>query len=129
MKNEAKDSIASYLSRVMNSEGAAAPKTRVRVAIAGEEYTIVAAETEEYIRRIAALVDEKVRGIMESGRVPLADAVVLAACNLADEKTRAAETAESLRSQIKAYSDEIARLRTELSAMRREAAARALEQD
>ena len=61
--------------------------------------------------------------------MPLADAVVLAACNLADEKTRAAETAESLRSQIKAYSDEIARLRTELSAMRREAAARALEQD
>jgi len=129
MKNEAKDSIASYLSRVMNSEGAAAPKNRVRVEIAGEEYTVVAAETEDYIRRVAALVDEKVRGITENGRVSRADAVVLAACNLADEKTRAAETAESLRSQIKAYSDEIARLRTELSALRREAAARALEQD
>ena len=118
MSNES--NIASYLSRVMNADGSPAPKNRVKVTIAGEEYTIVAAESEDYIRRVAALVDSKISGILAAGRMPLNDATVLAACNLADEQIRASETAENLRAQIKAYSDEISRLRAELSESRRE---------
>lgn len=118
MSNES--NIASYLSRVMNADGSPAPKNRVKVTIAGEEYTIVAAESEDYIRRVAALVDSKISGILAAGRMPLNDATVLAACNLADEQIRASETAENLRAQIKAYSDEISRLRAELSETRRE---------
>ena len=118
MSNES--NIASYLSRVMNADGSPAPKNRVKVTIAGEEYTIVAAESEDYIRRVAALVDSKISGILAAERMPLNDATVLAACNLADEQIRASETAENLRAQIKAYSDEISRLRAELSETRRE---------
>ena len=118
MSNES--NIASYISRVMNADGSPAPKNRVKVTIAGEEYTIVAAESEDYIRRVAALVDNKISGILAAGRMPLNDATVLAACNLADEQIRASETAENLRAQIKAYSDEISRLRAELSETRRE---------
>ena len=118
MSNES--NIASYLSRVMNADGSPAPKNRVKVTIAGEEYTIVAAESEDYIRRVAALVDNKISDILAAGRMPLNDATVLAACNLADEQIRASETAENLRAQIKAYSDEISRLRAELSETRRE---------
>ncbi len=118
MNNES--SIASYLSRVMNADGAPAPKNRVKVQIAGEEFTIVAAEPEDYIRRVAALVDTKISGILAAKRVPLNDATILAACNLADEQIKAAETAENLRAQIKAYSDEISRLRADLSEARRE---------
>ena len=118
MSNES--SIASYLSRVMNADGSPAPKTRVKVQIAGEDYTIVAAESEEYIRRVASLVDARINAILSASRIPLGDAAVLAACNLADEQIRAAETAENLRAQIKAYSDEISRLRSELSDARRE---------
>lgn len=120
MSNESRDSIASYLSRVMNSGGAPAPKTRVRVEIAGEEFTIVAAESEDYIRRVAALVDAKISGILTASRIPLGDASILAACNLADEQIKAQETAENLRAQIKAYSDEISRLRADLSEARRD---------
>ncbi len=118
MSNES--SIASYLSRVMNADGSPAPKNRVRVQIAGENYTIVAAQSEDYIRRVAALVDSKIADVLSANRIPLNDATVLAACNLADEQIRAAETAENLRAQIKAYSDEISRLRAELSESRRE---------
>ena len=120
MGNESRDSIASYLSRVMNADGAPSPKNRVKVQIAGEEFTIVAAEPEDYIRRVAALVDAKVSAVLESSRVPLNDATILAACNLADEQIKAQETAENLRAQIKAYSDEISRLRADLSEARRE---------
>lgn len=124
MSNESKDSIASYLSRVMNADGAPLPKNRVKVQIADEEYTIVAAESEEYIRRVASLVDAKITAILESSRVPLNDATILAACNLADEQIKAQETAENLRAQIKAYSDEISRLRADLSEARRESGRR-----
>ena len=68
MSNESRDSIASYLSRVMNADGAPLPKNRVKVQIAGEEFTIVAAEPEEYIRRVASLVDAKITAILDSSR-------------------------------------------------------------
>lgn len=124
MGNESRDSIASYLSRVMNADGSPSPKNRVKVQIAGEDFTIVAAEPEEYIRRVASLVDAKISSILETSRVPLNDATVLAACNLADEQIKAQETAENLRAQIKAYSDEISRLRADLSEARRDAGRR-----
>ena len=120
MSNESRDSIASYLSRVMNADGAPLPKNRVKVQIAGEEYTIVSVESEDYIRRVAALVDAKITAILDSSRIPLNDATVLAACNLADEQIKAQDTAENLRAQIKAYSEEISRLRADLSVARRE---------
>lgn len=65
-------------------------------------------------------VDAKITAILDSSRIPLNDATVLAACNLADEQIKAQDTAENLRAQIKAYSDEISRLRADLSEARRE---------
>ena len=120
MANESKDSIASYLSRVMNSGGTGLPKNRVKVRIANEEFTIMAAESEEYISRVASYVDAKISAIVAETRTPLINAAILSACNIADEYIKASETADNLRAQIKAYSDEIARLRDELSESRRE---------
>ena len=120
MSNESRDSIAGYLSRVMNSDGTPSPKNRVKIQIAGEEYTIMAQESEDYIRRVASLVDSKINSILESGRASLTDAAILTACNLANEQIKAEETSENLRAQIKAYSDEISRLRSDLSDLRRD---------
>ncbi|NLD87328.1 MAG: cell division protein ZapA [Clostridiales bacterium] len=122
MNSETRDSIAGYLSRVMNSDPAKVPKNKVQVRIAGETFTIIAPESEEYIRRVAAMVDEKITSVISSSRMPIIDAAVLAACNLADEQLKAVETAENLRQQIKAYIDDMARLRTELNDARREIA-------
>lgn len=112
--------IASYLSRVVTAEHAPAKKNRVDCRIGGGNYTIVAEEDEAYIRRVAAYVDEQIAGIISGGHISREDAAVLAACNIADEKLKASETEESLRRQMKGYLDDIARLRTEVGALRRE---------
>ncbi len=122
MNNETKDSIANYLSRVMNSDGTKLPKNKVKVRIAGEEFTIVAAESDEYIRRVASYIDSKVSTIRTNNRIALSDAIVLATCNITDELFKSRETAESLRLQLKGYIDDITRLRTELNDARREIA-------
>ncbi len=122
MNHETKDSIASYLSRVMNSDSNKLPKNKVKVRIAGEDFVIMAAESDEYIRRVASYVDAKVAAINASARVPLMDAVVLASCNLTDELFKSQESVENLRMQLKGYIDDIARLRTELNDARREIA-------
>ena len=120
MTKDTKDGIASYLSRVMSSDGSKLPKNRVKVRIAGEDFTIVAAESDEYIRRVAAYVDSKISVVTMNSRIPLLDAAILASCNIADEQIKAMETAENLRVQIKGYIDDIGRLRTELNEARRE---------
>lgn len=122
MNNETKDSIASYLSKVMNSESTKLPKNKVKVRIAGEEFVIMAAESDEYIRRVASYVDSKVADIRANTRIPLMDAIVLASCNLTDDYFKSQESVENLRMQLKGYIDDIARLRAELNDARREIA-------
>ena len=118
MANDSKESIASYLSRVMSPGGTSAPKNRVRVSIAGQEFTILASESEDYVHRCAALVDSRIKNVMSSGRFSLSEATILAACNIADEQIKAIDAASNLRSQIKAYSDEISRLRADIELLR-----------
>ena len=120
MSRDAKDSIASYLSRVINPDTAKLPKNRVKVRIAGEDFTIVAPESDEYIRRVASYVDSKIAEISVSAKIPLIDATILAACNIADEQFKSSDAAESMRLQLKSYVDDIARLRAELAEARRE---------
>jgi len=122
MNNDTKDSIASYLSKVMNSESNKLPKNKVKVRIAGEDFVIMSTESDEYIRRVASYVDAKVTAITAATRMPLMDALVLASCNMTDELFKSQESVENLRMQLKGYIDDIARLRTELNEARREIA-------
>ncbi|MEA4824850.1 MAG: cell division protein ZapA [Clostridiaceae bacterium] len=117
-----KDSIATYLSRVITSDQAPQQKTRVDVRIAGDTFTILAVESEDYIRRVAQYVDSKIGAVNASGKLPLLDAAILAACNITDEQFKATENAESMRLQLKAYLDDIARLRMEVNDLRRDLA-------
>ena len=68
-------------------------KNKITVAIAGQEYTMVAEEDENYVHRCATLVDSQVRE---------------------------QEASENLRRQIKDGLDENARLKMELSEAKRE---------
>ena len=120
MPKDNKDSIAGYLSRVISPERAAPQKNRVTLRIAGETFTIVAAEPEDYIRRVASYVDSKINAVTSANRMPLQEAAILAACNLADEQFKSAENAENMRIQLKGYLDDISRLRVEINELRRE---------
>ena len=95
-------------------------KHKIAVSIAGEEYTMVAEEGEEYVKRCAALVDKQVRELMEQIHLGRSDAAVLAAMNLADQFLKEQEASENLRRQIKEGLDENAKLNNDLSEAKRE---------
>ena len=94
-------------------------KNKIVVTIAGREYTMVAAEDENYVRKCAAHVDQQLREIANS-RISQADAAVLAAMNIADQYFREQDAAENLRRQIKDNLEEVNQLKMELSEAKRE---------
>ena len=94
-------------------------KNKVVVTIADRDYTMVAVEDENYVRKCAAHVDQQLREIANS-RISQADAAVLAAMNVADQYFREQDAAENLRRQIKDNLEEVNQLKMELSEAKRE---------
>ena len=94
-------------------------KNKVVVTIADRDYTMVAVEDENYVRKCAAHVDQQLREIANS-RTSQADAAVLAAMNIADQYFREQDAAENLRRQIKDNLEEVNQLKMELSEAKRE---------
>lgn len=94
-------------------------KNKVIVTIAGRDYTMVAVENEEYVRRCAAHVDGQLREV-SAPRLSHTDAAVLAAMNIADQYFKEQEAAENLRRQVKEGLEEANRLKLELSEAKRE---------
>lgn len=94
-------------------------KNKVVVTIAGRDYTMVAVEDEDYVRKCASHVDAQLREI-SGARISQADAAVLAAMNIADQYFKEQEAAENLRRQIKDNLEEANRLKMELSEAKRE---------
>ena len=94
-------------------------KNKVVVTIADRDYTMVAVEDENYVRKCAAHVDQQLREIANS-RISQADAAVLAAMNIADQYFREQYAAENLRRQIKDNLEEVNQLKMELSEAKRE---------
>lgn len=95
-------------------------ENRITVSICGTEYTLMAEESPSYMQKVAALVDEKMGEIMESGRINRVDAAVLAAANIADALLKEQSISENLRSQLKDYLDEANKAKSEASDLRRE---------
>ena len=90
-------------------------KNKVVVTIADRDYTMVAVEDENYVRKCAAHVDQQLREIANS-RISQADA----AMNIADQYFREQDAAENLRRQIKDNLEEVNQLKMELSEAKRE---------
>ena len=95
-------------------------QNRVTVTIAGQNYTLLAAEDAAYVEKVAAHVDEAIRSTMKGGNSALLDAAILTAMNLADENLKHVETEENLQMRIKECLDDAARLEDELSNAKRE---------
>ena len=94
-------------------------KNKVVVTIADRDYTMVAVEDENYVRKCAAHVDQQLREIANS-RISQAGAAVLAAMNIADQYFREQDAAENLRRQNKDNLEEVNQLKMELSEAKRE---------
>ena len=95
-------------------------RNKIEVSIGGKNYTMVAVEDEDYVRRCAALVDKQLQEVMSGSRLPQVDAAVLAAMNVADLYLKEQEVSENLRRQVKECLEESAKLKLELSEAKRE---------
>ena len=95
-------------------------KNHVTVTIGGQQYALLAAEGADYVQKIAAYVDGKLKETMQGGRMAQVEGAVLAAMNIAEERFREQEASENLRRQIKELLEESSQLKSELSEAKRE---------
>ena len=90
----------------MNDEGRVIP-----VVIHGHRYPIRSTLEQEYVARLAAYVDEKIRAAADT--TPTGDSLrlaVLAALNIADELFRSREQGQATRGAISERAGELERL-------------------
>ena len=77
-------------------------KNRVEVVIAGNRFTMTGEQDEEYMTKIAALVDNRVCKIRENG-ANMMQALMLAACDMADNYVQAVQGAENSRNFVSKF--------------------------
>ena len=95
-------------------------QNRVTVTVGGLKYTLLATEGEEYVHRVAAYVDEKLRETAKAGGSSQMGCAVLTPVNIAAERFKEREASENLRRQLKDLLEENSRLKGELSEAKRE---------
>lgn len=93
----------------------------MNIKVGGIDCTIITDEERGYILKIAGLVDGKIDEILESNaRVSVAMASVLAAMHFCDNHLKSQEAVDNMRSQIKPYIDEAAKIRVEYEDCKKE---------
>lgn len=82
-------------------------KNIVNVKIFNRPYSLSTDETEHYMKKISAVVDEKIKSYVSGNlNTNVIDAAILAALECVDERQKALATIDNLRSQIKDYVDD-----------------------
>lgn len=77
-------------------------RNKIDVRIAGKDYTLVGAKSDEYIQKVALYVDKKIGEIVrKNNRLSTAMAAVLAALNIGDDYFIAQENNEKLGKEVK----------------------------
>ena len=96
-------------------------QNRVTVTVGGLKYTLLATEGEDYVHRVAAYVNEKLKETSRAGGgLSQMDSAILTAINSADDRFIEQEASENLRRQIKELLEESSKLKLELSEAKRE---------
>ncbi len=101
-----------------------AEKTKVKVRIAGKDYTLVGMESDEYLQKIAFYVDKKMNEVIKANdKLSMSMITVLTALNLADDYYKALERGEKLAKEIQQYKAEMENLSREVKRIAGESAA------
>ena len=92
-----------------------ADRKKVEVKINNIEYTLVTTEPEEYVQRVALLVNRKMNELTEANpRLSTAMKAVLAAVNVADDFLKNQGMLDNMRVELKGYVEENRGLSAEL---------------
>ena len=89
-------------------------QNRVTVTVAGHNYTLLAEEGEDYVRRVADFVNEQMRQTQEGTEISQLDCALLTCLNIADQYAKDKVSSANLRQQIKDLLEENAQLKMEL---------------
>ncbi len=94
---------------------------RVEVKINNVEYMLVTNEPEEYVQKVALLVNKRMAQIQEGNKhLSTAMTAVLTAINIADELLKNEEAQDKLRDELARYTEESGAALEELAARRQE---------
>lgn len=95
-------------------------ENKITLNIGDQKLVIVAQEDESYVRKVAALVDSRLRELQAGSHMSLVSAALLTAMNIGDDYYKSLQGAENLRSQLRQYLETSARLQMENDELRRE---------
>ena len=92
---------------------------RVEVTINSRQYAVLAEESEEYLRKLAGHIDEKVKIVLKGGQNILGERpLVLAALNICDEYYKCEEAGRVLQKQLASCTDKLNRANAEIKSLR-----------
>ncbi len=97
--------------KVWKRKGCVEMANRVTIRLAGQNYTMLAEETEEYMNEVAELAQQTLINCGGAGSFASTRAMALALVNLADEFLKAKRIAEAAVTKCKALESENASLR------------------
>lgn len=96
-------------------------KNIVNLKIFNRPFSLSTDETEHYMKKIASIVDEKIKGYVSANlNTNVIDAAILAALECVDERQKALSTIDNLRAQIKDYVDDAGDARLKCDAAQKE---------
>lgn len=96
-------------------------KIKVKINIAGSEFTILSQDDEAYTTQVAGEVDRKINEIRSSNpQVSVTAAAMLAALNFCDSTKKAEKAADNFRVQIKEYLTEASADKAEADELKKE---------
>lgn len=94
---------------------------RVKVVLCGREYVLQTEDAPSYVYQLAKNLEKRISDITENNpRVSAHSAVMMVALSTMDELTKANNSVEVIRSQVKEYVDEAGKARLERDAALRE---------
>lgn len=94
---------------------------RVEVKINNVEYMLVTNEPEEYVQRVALLVNKRMAQIQEGNKhLSTAMTAVLTAINIADDLLKSEEGQDKLRNELARYTEESSAAMEELAEKKQE---------
>ena len=97
---------------------------RIKIILAGKEYTIQTEESGSYVKQLAESMNKKIEEFMqENESVSMTSASMLVALGLMDDCIKASSDKDNLRKQVIDYLEEATRSRTEITELKKELSA------
>ena len=94
---------------------------RIKIILAGKEYTIQTEESGSYVKQLAESLNKKIEEFMQANEsVSMTSASMLVALGLMDDCIKASSDKDNLRKQGIDYLEEATRSRTEITELQKE---------